>query len=483
MKEQFILNNLHKIDVKKAAGLDNIPPQLLKDSANVIARPLTKIINVSLKQGTVPDDFKLAKVIPVFKKGQPENMDNYRPISVLPTVSKLLEKAVHEQLYRFLTTNHLLNPYQCGFCKYHSTETAVISLTDSIRRNIDQKMLTGAIFVDLRKAFDTVDHSLLLAKLESYGVVESELEWFSSYLNDRSQIVTFQNMQSLPCNILSGVPQGSILGPLLFVLFINDLPAAVQQCNVLMYADDTVLFFADRDSGVIQNVLTTELENLRAWLMENKLSLNREKTETVLFGTNANLSKVTNYELSIDGFPLKRVTDYCYLGITLKANLSWHSHVDNIAMKVGRRIGMLRRLRNNLTLNAAETVCESFIRPLMEYGDSIWTCCGEQNKGRLEILQKRAARVISRYPRSDDAMESLRWDSLESRRDVHVPKLVKKCILGKCPQFFNNYFVFNRDISSQITRQSDKLRLPKVRTECAKNYFYYYGCKVFNKSN
>ena len=142
-----------------------------------------------------------------------------------------------------------------------------------------------------------------------------------------------------------------------------------------MYADDTVLFFEDRDSGVIQNVLATELENLKVSLMENKLSLNREKTETVLFGTNANLSKITNYELSIDDFPLKRVTDYCYFGIILNANLSWHSHVGNIAVKVGRRIGMLRRLRNNLTLNAPETVYKSFIRPLMEYGDSIWTCC------------------------------------------------------------------------------------------------------------
>ena len=181
-------------------------------------------------------------------------------------------------------------------------------------------------------------------------------------------------------------------------------------------------------------------------------------------------------------FPLKRVTDCCYLGIILNANLSRHSHVDSIAVKVGR-IGMLRRLRNNLTLNAAETVCKSFIRPFMEYGDSIRTCCGEQNKGRLEALQKCAARVISRFPRSDDAMESLRWDSLESRRGSHVLRLVRKCILGKCPQFFSNYFVFNRDISSQTTRQTDKLRLSKVRTECAKNSFYYYECKVFNKSN
>ena len=158
-------------------------------------------------------------------------------------------------------------------------------------------------------------------------------------------------------------------------------------------------------------------------------------------------------------FPLKRVTDCCYLGIILNANLSWHSHVDNIAVKVGRRIGMLRRLRNNLTLNAAETVCKSFICPFVEYGDSIWTCCGEKNKGRLEALQKRAARVISRFPRSDDAMESLRIKlleelELESRRDSHVLRLVRKCILGKCPQFFSNYFVFNRDISSQTTRHS-----------------------------
>ena len=151
-----------------------------------------------------------------------------------------------------------------------------------------------------------------------------------------------------------------------------------------------------------------------------------------MFGTNANLSKVTNYELSIDNFPLTRVT----LGIILNANLSWHSHVDNIAVKVGRRIGMLCRLRKNLTLSAAETVYKSFIRPLMEYEESIWTCCGEQSKGRLEALQKRAVRVISRFPRSDDAMESLRWDSLESRRDSHGLKLVRKCILGKCPQFF-----------------------------------------------
>ena len=180
-------------------------------------------------------------MIPVFffKKGKSEDLDNYRPISVLPIISKILERAVQEQLYVYLTTHQLLNPYQCGFRRFHSTETAAISLTDTIRRNIDQKLLTGAVFVDLRKAFDTIDHHLLLAKLNSYGIGRNELNWFNDYLTNRSQTVSFQNVLSPPSIISSGVPQGSILGPLLFNLFINYLPSVASNCGVLMYADDT----------------------------------------------------------------------------------------------------------------------------------------------------------------------------------------------------------------------------------------------------
>ena len=202
-----------------------------------------------------------------------------------------------------------------------------------------------------------------------------------------------------------------------------------------MYADDTVLFFADKDNSVIQSVLTVELERLNVWLIENKLFLNKEKTESVLFGTSANLSNVTNYQLSISEHPLKQVTEYRYLGVILNANLSWNAHIESIPVKVGKRIGILRRLHRNITMNAAETVFKSFIRPLMEYCDSVCTCCGEQNKERFEKLQRRAARTITRFVRSDDAMNSLRWDTLETRRDMHVFKLVNKCITGNLPNF------------------------------------------------
>jgi hypothetical protein len=255
--KNFMLGQLNKLKSKKAAGLDAIPMQLLKDSVEIIANPLTKIINFSLVNGCVPSEWKEARVIPLFKSGESDNMDNYRPVSILPVVSKILERAVHIQLYKFMVDNNLLSPYQSGFRKRHSTETACISLTDSIRRGMDQGMLTGSVFIDLRKALDTVNHDLLLKKLHGFGVTGGELDWFKDYLT-RKQLVDYLNTYSDPLPLKSGVPQGSILGPLLFVIFVNDLPNAVNSCSILMYADDTVIFYSGKSVTDIENVLSSE---------------------------------------------------------------------------------------------------------------------------------------------------------------------------------------------------------------------------------
>ena len=243
INESLVVKTLQGLKASKASGLDNISPRMLKDAAVVVAKPLTRIVIESLSEGTVPSEWKNAKITLLYKKGMPTDMDNYRPISVLPVVSKVLERVVHHQLHSFLSEHKLLSPFQCGFRRNHSTEFAAVAFSDYIRRGMDLGLLTRASFVDLRKAFDSVDHEILTSKLESYGFKDIELDWFRNYLIDRKQLVSFRKEISGACLITLGVPQGSILGPFLFVLFVNDLTIDLERCQILMYADDTVMYF------------------------------------------------------------------------------------------------------------------------------------------------------------------------------------------------------------------------------------------------
>ena len=291
-----VLKIISSLKRSKSSGLDKIPPGTVKDAKHVIAQPLLHILNLSLSTSTVPASWKVARCVPVFKGGDAKELDNYRPISVLPIFSKILERVVHYQLYEYLESNKLLSPYQFGFRKNHSTSSAVVHLTDTVRKSMDMGKLTGALFIDLRKAFDTVDHECLTSKLPNYGIDNTELKWFQDYLSNRSQIVSFKGERSSEENILFGVPQGSILGPLLFLIHVNDLHQQIEKSNVIMYADDTVLLFSDKSETEIEKALNHDAKLLHDWMCRNGLILNAKqgKSDFMMFGTAAKGNKITH---------------------------------------------------------------------------------------------------------------------------------------------------------------------------------------------
>ena len=379
---------------KTSTGIDNISNKLLKFVKNVISEPLSIIINQMLKLGIFPDLLKISKVVPLYKKDDDSNLSNYRPISLLPSISKIFEKVLLEQLTTYLDNNNLIHNHQYGFRKRHSTEYAALHIVDYLNYEMDLKRTPINLYLDLSKAFDSLSHKILISKLKHYGICDIALKLMKSYLENRKQYVQFDTCTSDMKSIRNGVPQGSILGPLLFLIYINDFPNSSKLFNFLMYADDTTLFccLEDIKSDNKELVLNNELQRVHSWLKANRLSLNVKKTKYMLFRKQKR-TDIRELNLRISNDAIQPVDDFNFLGLHINSKLNWETHTNVISKRMSRAVGVIKKLQLVFPKTILLTIYNALILPHINYCLLSWGSASAVKT--IFTVQKRAIRAIS----------------------------------------------------------------------------------------
>ena len=322
--------------------------------------------------------------------------------------------------------------------------TALLEATDTWAYNVDKGKINAVVFLDLKKAFDTVDHEILLSKLNNYGIQGVSFDWFSSYLNNRSQRCSINGSLSKSQVLSCGIPQGTILGPLLFLLYINDLPNCLTHTQPRMYADDTHLTYASANAADLQSSLNSDLANVSIWLNANKLTLNTTKTEFMLIGTRQRLSTLRNHpKPQINGTPIDEVTSAKSLGVLIDSNLSWDEHINKITKKIAQGIGAIKRVRDFLPRTTLHTIYNALVQPHFDYCNVVWGNCGATLHDKLQKLQNRAARVLtySTYDISSSILlKQLGWSDLNHQQEKARATMVFKCRQGLAPGYLSALF-------------------------------------------
>ena len=404
---QSLLDTAKKLKSKNSFGPDNSSSKLLKEILPVISNPLCYLYNLSFQTGFIPNRFKIAKVVPVYKAGDRHLFTNYRPISLLSSLSKLLEKIVAKQIYAFLYTNNILYEHQYGFRKAHSTTHAVLQFLHNIHGALNKNVpeYTLGIFLDLKKAFDTVDHKILLDKLEHYGFRGISNIWFQNYLGNRFQYVTIEGVDSTKREIRHGVPQGSVLGPLLFILFINDL--AKSSCfSTLLFADDTTLQLSSNNINNLFTVANEELQKVSLWFQSNKLTLNVLKTRYAIFRSKNMILPAEGLTLKMGNETIERIGDnmpennFKFLGHVIDEHLSWANHIRYVQNKISSGNYLLASAKNFLPTSVRLTLFNTLIRPHLEYGILAWGGVGVSKLKPIITIQKKAIRNVAGKPRN-----------------------------------------------------------------------------------
>ena len=464
-----------------AAGYDEINACLLKLVSPFIAEPLMYLCNQSLSEGLFPMELKLANVIPLYKSDDSFVFNNYRPVSLLCVISKVFEKVMYNRLLEFLETYKILTNSQFGFRKSYSTYMALMTLMDRLITSLVNDEHVIGMFLDFSKAFDTVDHAILLKKMYHYGIRGNALKWFESYLSNRKQYVTYNGISSVTKTVMCGVPQGSILGPLLFLIYINDLCSVCKHTFPILFADDTNLFSSGTEIKTLETNINNELSHISIWLKVNKLSLNIKKTHYMIFRKRKKDS--LNVKLSIDGELINEVDQIKFLGVLIDNKLTWKQHIAYVSGKIARGIGMIIKARQYLNKQGLISLYYSFIYPYLTYCNHIWGSTSKTSLKRLTTLQNKAVRIIAhaRWRASSDPIyKHLNIMKLAHINTYLIGRFMFRISIGKVPESLTSLLKKNSDYHSYSTRIADLYHVPCVKLDLSKTGIKYRGTSIWN---
>ena len=432
---------------------------IVKKVIKCIAKPLTYICNLSFQQGTFPEFMKIAKVLPLFKAGDTKNVSNYRPVSVLSQFSKILEKLFNKRLLSFVNSMDILSNNQYGFRSNRSTALALTEMVEMITDAIDDSKYAIGIFIDLKKAFDTINHDILLQKVHCYGVRGVSSNWLKSYLTNRMQYVNFNGFESDRLLLDCGVPQGSVLGPTLFLLYINDLCKVSESLKFILFADDTNIFYTNKSYNKLFSVVNEELCKLSEWFRLNKLTLNVSKTNYMLFGRKQRLASDSN-KLRIDDNEINIVSKIKFLGVLIDDKFSWYDHINFVNNKISKSLGIMYRAKYVLNEDCLLMLYNTLILPYLNYCCEVWGNTYESRLSKLIISQKRAIRYIAKSQDSRMHTNPLFY-KYKCLKLIDLIKYKTCIVMFKAnnfllPSTLQAYFVKSSDVHKHNTRYSKK---------------------------
>jgi hypothetical protein len=456
-----VLALLQGLDVSKSGGPDKLTGKMLKSFAEYIAESLTKIFRYSLCTGKLPMIWKIAQVTPIFKKGSRSQPGNYRPVSLTCIVCKLLEHVIAGRIHSFLDKHDILVSAQHGFRRDRSCETQLVYTFNDLAMNREKGLVTDVIILDFSKAFDSVNHRKLMLKLQCIGINSQVVASIKQFFSDRKQAVVVNGQESEYCPVLSGVPQGSVLGPLLFLLYINDLPRNISsECR--LFADDALLYNVREN----RNTLQEDLDKLQKWASIWQLSFNATKCSVLSVGeTNS------TQEFFLNNIKLKNVNHHPYLGVELSSDLKFHQHFENMSSKASRLLGMLSRVLSSADTKTRKVAYDTIVRPVVEYGCQAWDPYLKKDIKKLERIQNRALRFIFKIKgkvsfaklRSDTSIPSLS----ERRRDLRHKLFFKAKSNGVLKDTHNS-----APKQRYHTRQPKDLFTPSIKTNALFHSFW-----------